>query len=94
MTLLTSLKGQLWMMYSGAYGYMLNSRTDYYQSLLQKVEALKTSGGGSVYLEEIDKDIHRTFPELAYFNSEEGLRKLRNVLAGNNLLQSTTYTYF
>lgn len=68
-------RGRVWAMCSGAMHKEAAHAMDYYPSLLSNYESEK-----SVATEEIEKDIHRSFPEHEYYRTEEGRRALRNVL--------------
>lgn len=68
-------RGRAWQMCSGAAHKAASHSPDYYSSLLSNYESEK-----SVATEEIEKDVHRSFPEHEYYRSEEGRTALRNVL--------------
>ena len=68
-------RGRVWGMCSGATHKASAHAMDYYASLLSNHESDK-----SVATEEIEKDIHRSFPEHEYFRTEGGRSALRNVL--------------
>lgn len=68
-------RGRVWAMCSGATHKAAAHAMDYYSSLLSGHETEK-----SVATEEIEKDVHRSFPEHEYYRTEEGRRALRNVL--------------
>ncbi len=70
------LRGYIWLKTSGAQWSMLSRGAEYYRGLL---DAHHTES--SQALEEIDKDVHRSFPEHDYFQREEGQAALRHVLA-------------
>ncbi len=70
------LRGYIWLKTSGAQWSMLSRGAGYYRALLETHRA-----DNSQALEEIDKDVHRSFPEHEYFQREEGQVALRHVLA-------------
>lgn len=70
------LRGYIWLKTSGAQWSMLARGAGYYRTLLETHRA-----DNSQALEEIDKDVHRSFPEHEYFQREEGQAALRHVLA-------------
>lgn len=63
------------MVYSGGYAYLITRKKDYYQSLLKKYKDEKSWATG-----DIEKDLHRSFPQHEYFQSEAGIDALRRVL--------------
>lgn len=89
-------RGRAWQMCSGAAHKAAAHPPDYYASLLSGYESEK-----SVATEEIEKDVHRSFPEHDYYRSQEGRTALRNVLTayswrnpGIGYCQSMVYLYF
>lgn len=62
-------------MSSGAMHKAVTHAADYYTSLLTTYE-----NESSVATEEIEKDVHRSFPEHDYYKAENGRTSLRNVL--------------
>jgi Ca2+-binding EF-hand superfamily protein len=70
------LRGYIWLKTSGAQWSMLARGAGYYRTLLETHRM-----DNSQALEEIDKDVHRSFPEHEYFQREEGQAALRHVLA-------------
>ncbi|CAG8511865.1 5269_t:CDS:2 [Ambispora leptoticha] len=60
-----SLRGRVWFHYSGAAEKMRN-QPDLYEKLLQKSEETRTE---NEYVEIIERDLHRTFPENIKFKS-------------------------
>jgi len=68
-------RGRAWQMCSGATHKAAAHAPDYYASLLSSYESEK-----SVATEEIEKDVHRSFPEHDFYRKEEGRTALRNVL--------------
>jgi len=69
------VKGQIWQITSGA---ILKSevKTGYYNELLTKFK-----GKQSLSTEEIERDLKRSFPGHPFYQREEGLSSLRNVLS-------------
>jgi hypothetical protein len=68
-------RGRVWAMCSGATHKAAAHAMDYYSSLLSNYESQN-----SIATEEIEKDVHRSFPEHEFYRTEEGCRALRNVL--------------
>ena len=68
------LRGEMWEVTSGSYYYRLQ-KPKLYQETLAKHE-----GEGSLAIDEIEKDLNRSLPEYAGFQSEEGIGRLRRVL--------------
>jgi hypothetical protein len=67
--------GRLWMICSGSYSMMITYKEDYYQKILKEF-----SGQVSIATDEIERDLHRTFPDHNFFKKEEGVSALRRVL--------------
>eukprot|EP01116_Phalansterium_solitarium_P016128 TRINITY_DN3674_c0_g1_i1.p1 TRINITY_DN3674_c0_g1~~TRINITY_DN3674_c0_g1_i1.p1 ORF type:complete len:561 (-),score=209.49 TRINITY_DN3674_c0_g1_i1:21-1703(-) len=75
--------GRLWMICSGGYTYCIKTQTGYYCSLLNRpVNADPDSDGyeHTEHIESIEKDLHRSFPEHEYYQTQEGIDALRRVL--------------
>lgn len=72
-----SLRARVWYVISGAEELERAAGPRYYQSVLDN----HYSGGEvSTSVEEIERDVHRTYPEHPYLQTEEGLGCLRRVL--------------
>lgn len=69
-----SLRGELWMIYSGAINE-LETHPGYYRRVV--TESL---GRRSVTSEEIERDLHRSLPEHPAFQSPQGIGALRRLL--------------
>ncbi|KAI9779954.1 MAG: hypothetical protein M1839_007110 [Geoglossum umbratile] len=68
------LRGEIWELTSGSLYLRLQSPTLYTDMLS------KHSGGQSLAIDEIEKDLNRSLPEYPGFQSEEGIGRLRRVL--------------
>lgn len=68
------LRGEIWELSSGSF-YLRLQKPKLYQQMLTKHE-----GEGSLAIDEIEKDLNRSLPEYAGFQSEEGIGRLRRVL--------------
>jgi len=68
------LRGEVWELTSGSF-YLRLQKPKLYQQTLEKHE-----GEGSLAIDEIEKDLNRSLPEYAGFQSEEGIGRLRRVL--------------
>ncbi|KAG6820202.1 hypothetical protein H0H93_004052 [Arthromyces matolae] len=68
------LRGEMWETLSGSI-YLRFSNPGFYDELLKKNE-----GRTSTSTEDIEKDLHRSLPEYAGYQSEEGISALRRVL--------------
>ncbi|KAK7031705.1 rab-GTPase-TBC domain-containing protein [Favolaschia claudopus] len=68
------LRGEMWETLSGSV-YLRFSNPGYYQELLEK-----NAGRTTTSTEDIEKDLHRSLPEYAGYQSEEGISALRRVL--------------
>ncbi|GLB43224.1 putative TBC-domain-containing protein [Lyophyllum shimeji] len=68
------LRGEMWEVLSGSM-YLRFSNPGYYEDLLKK-----NIGRTSTSTEDIEKDLHRSLPEYAGYQSEEGIAALRRVL--------------
>ncbi|XP_047210370.1 TBC1 domain family member 9B isoform X2 [Girardinichthys multiradiatus] len=69
-----SLRGELWLLFSGAQNEMA-SHPGYYGDLVEQ-----TMGLCSLATEEIERDLHRSMPEHRAFQNEMGIAALRRVL--------------
>ncbi|KAE8368565.1 rab-GTPase-TBC domain-containing protein [Aspergillus caelatus] len=68
------LRGEIWELSSGSLYLRLRSPNLYTETLS------KFSGRESLAIDEIEKDLNRSLPEYAGFQSEEGIGRLRRVL--------------
>ena len=68
------LRGEIWELTSGSFFLRLQKPELYHQTLVQH------EGEGSLAIDEIEKDLNRSLPEYAGFQSEEGIGRLRRVL--------------
>ncbi|KAE8154114.1 rab-GTPase-TBC domain-containing protein [Aspergillus avenaceus] len=68
------LRGEIWELTSGSVYLRLRSPNLYTETLS------KFSGQESLAIDEIEKDLNRSLPEYAGFQSEEGIGRLRRVL--------------
>ncbi|WPH04953.1 Hypothetical protein R9X50_00785000 [Acrodontium crateriforme] len=68
------LRGEIWELTSGSF-YLRLQKPKLYQDTLDKFQ-----GQGSLAIDEIEKDLNRSLPEYAGFQSEEGIGRLRRVL--------------
>src|SRR5690606_5850412 len=79
--ILHSLRGIMWQIYSGSmYHKIIYESKGYYKKLLQKSEELKSKCKKIDVFEDIEKDLQRSFPEHPFYQTEEGINVLRNVL--------------
>uniref|UniRef100_S4RMC4 TBC1 domain family member 9B n=1 Tax=Petromyzon marinus TaxID=7757 RepID=S4RMC4_PETMA len=69
-----SLRGELWMHFSGAI-HEMNSYPGYYAEIVRS-----SMGRMSLVTDEIERDLHRSLPEHPAFQSEMGIAALRRVL--------------
>ncbi|KAJ7261890.1 rab-GTPase-TBC domain-containing protein [Mycena rebaudengoi] len=68
------LRGEMWETLSGSI-YLRFSNPGYYTALLEK-----NAGRTTTSTEDIEKDLHRSLPEYAGYQSQEGISALRRVL--------------
>jgi len=68
-------RGQIWKILSGSNKKRAQNSDDYFRTILSE-----NAGKPNHAVEQIELDLHRTFPENKYFQSEEGISQLRNVL--------------
>ncbi|KAI2657150.1 TBC1 domain family member 9B [Labeo rohita] len=69
-----SLRGELWLLFSGAQNEM-STHPGYYASLVEQA-----MGKCTLATEEIERDLHRSMPEHHAFQNEMGIAALRRVL--------------
>ncbi|XP_077490901.1 TBC1 domain family member 8/9 [Amblyomma americanum] len=69
-----SLRGELWMLYSGAI-HELETHPGYYRRAVSE-----SLGKRNVTSEEIERDLHRSLPEHPAFQSPQGIGALRRLL--------------
>ncbi|XP_068596721.1 TBC1 domain family member 9B-like [Brachionichthys hirsutus] len=69
-----ALRGELWLLFSGAQNEMA-SHPGYYGDLVEQAAGLC-----SLATEEIERDLHRSMPEHRAFQNETGIAALRRVL--------------
>ncbi|XP_054422253.1 TBC1 domain family member 9B isoform X2 [Pteronotus mesoamericanus] len=69
-----SLRGELWLLFSGAWNEMV-THPGYYARLVEQ-----STGKSSLATEEIERDLHRSMPEHPAFQNELGIAALRRVL--------------
>ncbi|KAI7278261.1 GTPase-activating protein GYP5 [Hortaea werneckii] len=77
-----SLRGEIWELTSGSF-YLRLANPKLYQEILAKHE-----GEGSLAIDEIEKDLNRSLPEYAGFQSSEGIGRLRRVLTAYSWLNA------
>lgn len=68
------LRGEMWETLSGSI-FLRYAHPGYYERILQEYK-----GTTSTSTEDIEKDLHRSLPEYAGYQSEEGIGALRRVL--------------
>ena len=68
------LRGEIWEVCSGSFYTRLRNPRLYEQTLA------KFTGKESLAIDEIEKDLNRSLPEYAGFQSDEGIQRLRRVL--------------
>lgn len=69
-----SLRGELWMLYSGAI-HELETHPGYYRRAVSE-----SMGKRNVTSDEIERDLHRSLPEHPAFQSPQGINALRRLL--------------
>jgi len=68
-------RGEVWQILSGSMHYRMVKGPNYYQSLLDHNSSVPSSS-----IDDIEKDITRSFPHHPFYQEKEGLSRLRNVL--------------
>ena len=68
------LRGEMWETLSGSI-YLRFANPGYYERLLEE-----NKGKTNTSTDDIEKDLHRSLPEYAGYQSEEGISALRRVL--------------
>eukprot|EP01132_Coremiostelium_polycephalum_P009982 gene9982-12236_t len=69
------LRRKIWMITSGALYKSYCYPSDYYQQLVQSHQNEQNAS-----TDDIEKDLHRSYPKHPFFKEKEGLDKLRNIL--------------
>ncbi|KAL4062363.1 rab-GTPase-TBC domain-containing protein [Scleroderma citrinum] len=73
------LRGEMWETLSGSI-YLRYANPGLYNDVVKKIK-----GKNSTSFEDIEKDLHRSLPEYAGYQSEEGINALRRVLQAYSL---------
>ena len=81
-------RAQYWLIVSGAKQEILNN-PGYYNKLKNLAKMIPNFP----YLKTISLDLHRTFPNLDYYQKEENLEKLNNILLAFSLRNSLSIGY-
>ncbi|KAF9525105.1 rab-GTPase-TBC domain-containing protein [Crepidotus variabilis] len=74
------LRGEMWETLSGSI-YLRFANPGYYERLLEENKGRTTPS-----TDDIEKDLHRSLPEYAGYQSEEGINALRRVLRGYSFM--------
>ncbi|GFO20932.1 TBC1 domain family member 9 [Plakobranchus ocellatus] len=69
-----SLRGEMWMVFSGALNEMA-THPNYYAEIVKQ-----SLGHSSIATDEIERDLHRSLPEHPAFQNDRGISALRRVL--------------
>lgn len=72
------LRPRVWSVLTGVSPYRAQYPAEYYHALVAQIETSPSIG-------DIEKDIHRTYPEHAFFQSDKGRRELQHVLGAYSL---------
>lgn len=73
-------RGYIWQAICGSHKKKRNAQPGYYQSLLKQAD-IETQSAST----DIEKDLHRTFPNHAMYGTLEGIELLRRVLLAYSL---------
>ena len=72
-----NLRPYVWYILSGGHDLFVAAEDNYYRNILENHESGTMP---STSVEEIERDVYRTYPEHPYLQTEEGIASLRRVL--------------
>jgi len=77
-----NMRGQIWKVFLRTEEFKLNYPVGYYTSLVKLAQLARDAEpkDSKSKFSEIDKDVGRTMPEVTIFKTDEGIRKLKNIL--------------
>lgn len=88
------LRGRVWQLICGSKAKQGQFEPGHYLQLVERIEGMKkgsqtASKSSMAVYTEVEKDLHRTFPDNAHYKTDQGLATLRRVLLAYSMHNTT-----